>query len=58
MAQKSLSPYDLAGAIKSLLNHSEQYHQMSVAALQAASDIKSYQQLADAVICSVKEACK
>ena len=29
-----------------------------VAALQAASDIKSYQQLADAVICSVKEACK
>ena len=58
MAQKSLSPYDLAGAIKSLLNHSEQYHQMSVAALQAASDIKSYQQLADAVICSVKEACE
>ena len=58
MAQKSLSPYDLAGAIKSLLDHPEQYHQMSVAALQAASDIKSYQQLADAVICSVKEACK
>ena len=58
MAQKSLSPHDLAAAIKSLLDHPEQYHQMSVAALQAASDIKSYQQLADAVICSVKEACK
>ena len=58
MAQKSLSPHDLAGAIKSLLDHSEQYHQMSVAALQTASDIKSYQQLADAVICSVKEACE
>ena len=58
MAQKSLSPHDLAAAIKSLLDHPEQYHQMSVAALQAASDIKSYQQLADAVIFSVKEAFK
>ncbi len=58
VAQKSLSPSDLALAIKSLLDHPEQYHHMSLAALQAASDIKSYQQLADAVIGSVKEACE
>ena len=58
VVQKSLSLGDLALAIKSLLDHPEQYHHMSLAALQAASDIKSYQQLADAVIGSVKEACE
>ena len=55
--QKSLSPHGLAQAVIALMQSPEVYHSMSVAALQAASSIKSYQQLADAVVASVKEVC-
>ena len=54
--QKSVKPEALAQAIAGLLLHPETYQQMSQAALNTALTIKSFQQLADAVVLSVKEA--
>ncbi|UOO87809.1 glycosyltransferase family 4 protein [Vitreoscilla massiliensis] len=55
-AQQSLSPAGIATAVTVLMDDAERYHNMSRAALQAALAIKSYPQLAAAVLASVAEA--
>lgn len=56
VAQQSLAPADIAAAVSALMDEPERYHNMSRAALQAALAIKSYPQLAAAVVASVEEA--
>ena len=56
VAQQSLAAEDIAAAVSALIQAPERYHSMSQAALQAALAIKSYPQLAAAVLASVEEA--